>query len=208
MINGDNLSTVFIVDDDAAVRDSLCWVIGSAGFNVKTYASAKAFLEKPDANRIGCLVLDVKMPEMSGLQLQKQLIEENSSLPIIFISAHGSIPDAVGALREGAIDFLMKPFDNQILLERIRSSIEIGRKRREIRRQQEEATRRVSQLTPRERQVMDLIVKGYPNKIVAAELAISTKTVEIHRARVMEKVGVRNLAELIHLTSLLYEDSS
>lgn len=203
MVGGNNQATVFIVDDDAAVRDSLHWLVESAGLNAKTYASARAFLEKQDANQAGCLVLDVRMPEMSGLQLQKLLTEESNPLPIIFVSAHGSVPDAVGALREGAIDFLTKPFDNRVLLERIRNSIELDRKRRETRQRQEEVARRMAQLTPRERQVMNLIVKGHPNKVVAAELAISTKTVEVHRARVMEKVGVRSLAGLIHVANSL-----
>lgn len=196
-------ATVFIVDDDRAVRDSLRWVIGAAGFRVKAYPSAEAFLEKLDPSQPGCLVLDVRMPEMSGLQLQKLLSSENHVLPIIFISAHGSVPEAVRALREGAIDFLMKPFDHRVLLERIQSSIELDRKRRESRRQQETIAARMARLTARERQVMELIVIGKPNKTVALELGISTKTVEIHRARVMEKLAVRNLADLIHLTSFL-----
>ncbi|ADE13915.1 response regulator receiver [Nitrosococcus halophilus Nc 4] len=198
---------VFVVDDDEAVRDSLRWVIESAGFKVKTYPSAGEFLKKLDPSQSGCLVLDVRMPEMSGLQLQKLLSEKNNPLPVIFISAHGSVPDAVGALHGGAIDFLMKPFDNQILLERIERSIKLDRKRRETRQQQEEIAQRVAQLTSRERQVMELIVKGKPNKVVAIELGISTKTVEIHRARVMEKLEAKNLADLIHLARFL-EDTN
>jgi FixJ family two-component response regulator len=194
---------VFIVDDDQAVRDSLRWVIEAAGFKVKVYPSAESFLQELDSDQPGCLVLDVRMPEMDGLQLQKSLLAENHLLPIIFVSAHGSVPDAVGALREGAIDFLTKPFDNEVLLERIQSSIELDRKRREARQQQESIGARMAKLTLRERQVLELIVMGKPNKIVAAELGISTKTVEIHRSRVMEKLAARNLAELIHLTSLL-----
>jgi RNA polymerase sigma factor (sigma-70 family) len=194
---------VFIVDDDQAVRDSLRWVIEAAGFKVKVYPSAESFLQELDSDQPGCLVLDVRMPEMDGLQLQKSLSAENHLLPIIFVSAHGSVPDAVGALREGAIDFLTKPFDNEVLLERIQSSIELDRKRREARQQQESISARMAKLTLRERQVLELIVMGKPNKIVAAELGISTKTVEIHRSRVMEKLAARNLAELIHLTGLL-----
>jgi RNA polymerase sigma factor (sigma-70 family) len=194
---------VFIVDDDQAVRDSLRWVIEAAGFKVKVYPSAESFLQELDSDQPGCLVLDVRMPEMDGLQLQKSLLAENHLLPIIFVSAHGSVPDAVGALREGAIDFLTKPFDNEVLLERIQSSIELDRKRREARQQQESIGALMAKLTLRERQVLELIVMGKPNKIVAAELGISTKTVEIHRSRVMEKLAARNLAELIHLTSLV-----
>jgi FixJ family two-component response regulator len=199
-------STVFIVDDDQAVRDSLCWVIEAAGFKVKAYPSAESFLQEIDPDQPGCLVLDVRMPEMDGLQLQKSLSAGNHLLPIIFVSAHGSVPDAVGALREGAVDFLTKPFDNEVLLERIQSSIELDRKRREARQQQESISARMAKLTLRERQVLELIVMGKPNKIAAAELGISTKTVEIHRSRVMEKLAVRNLAELIHLTSLVRDN--
>jgi FixJ family two-component response regulator len=201
--NSKTQPTVFIVDDDQAVRDSLRWVIESAGFTVKAYPSAESFLQGLEPDQPGCLVLDVRMPEMDGLQLQKSLLAENHLLPIIFVSAHGSVPDAVGALREGAIDFLTKPFDNEVLLERIQSSIELDRKRREARQQQESIGARMAKLTLRERQVLELIVMGKPNKIVAAELGISTKTVEIHRSRVMEKLAARNLAELIHLTGLL-----
>jgi RNA polymerase sigma factor (sigma-70 family) len=201
--NSKTQPTVFIVDDDQAVRDSLRWVIESAGFTVKAYPSAESFLQGLEPDQPGCLVLDVRMPEMDGLQLQKSLSAENHLLPIIFVSAHGSVPDAVGALREGAIDFLTKPFDNEVLLERIQSSIELDRKRREARQQQESISARMAKLTLRERQVLELIVMGKPNKIVAAELGISTKTVEIHRSRVMEKLAARNLAELIHLTGLL-----
>ncbi|ADJ27644.1 response regulator transcription factor [Nitrosococcus watsonii] len=192
-------ATVFIVDDDEAVRDSLCWVIKSAEFKVKAYASAEEFLEQWESSQPGCLVLDVQMPEMSGLQLQKLLAKKDNLLPIIFVSAHGRVPDAVSALREGAVDFLTKPFDHQTLMERIQNSLELDRRRRERRQEQEEIAQRMAQLTARERQVMELIGMGKANKVVAIELGISTKTVEIHRARVMEKLEVRNLAALIHL---------
>ncbi|QBQ53166.1 response regulator transcription factor [Nitrosococcus wardiae] len=162
-------AVVFVVDDDEAVRDSLRWVIEAAGFKVKAYPSAGEFLKKLDPSQSGCLVLDVRMPEMNGLH--------------------------------------MKPFDNQILLERIERSIELDRKRRETKQKQEEIAHRVAHLTSRERQVMNLIVKGKPNKVVAVELGISTKTVEIHRARVMEKLEAKNLADLIHLAHFL-EDTN
>jgi two-component system response regulator TtrR len=145
------------------------------------------------------------MPEIGGLQLQKLLLEKNNPLPIIFISAHGNVPDAVNALHEGAIDFLTKPFDSQLLLKRIQSSIDLDQKRRETRQKKEEIAAKLAQLTSRERQVMDLIVKGKANKVVAAELGISTKTVEIHRARVMEKLRARNLADLIYLIHYLQD---
>ncbi|KFI21960.1 response regulator transcription factor [Nitrosococcus oceani] len=196
-------ATVFVVDDDEGVRDSLRWVIESAGFKVKVYASAGEFLEKWEPSQPGCLVLDVRMPEISGLQLQKLLSKKNNLLPIIFISAHGSVPDAVSALHDGAVDFLVKPFDNQILIERIQSSLDMDRRKRERRQQREKIAHRMTQLTARERQVMDLIVMGKANKVVAIELGISTKTVEIHRSRVMEKLAARNLVELIHLTRFL-----
>lgn len=203
MKKGISQAIVFVVDDDEGVRDSLRWVIESGGFKVKAYASAGEFLEKWEPSQPGCLLLDVKMPEMSGLQLQKLLSKENNLLPVIFISAYGNVPDAVSALHEGAVDFLMKPFDNQILMERIQNSLDLDRRRRERGQQQEEIVHRVAQLTAREHQIMDLIVMGKPNKVVAIDLGISTKTVEIHRARVMEKLAARNLAELIHLTRFL-----
>ncbi len=198
-------ATVFIVDDESDVRGLLRQVIALAGFHVKTYPSAEAFLQDRDPAQPGCLVLDMRMPEMDGLQLQKLLIEEDYPLPIIFISAQGTVPEAVNALHRGAVDFLTKPFDNQTLLERIQNSIELDRERRHIAQQKAEITRRMAQLTSRERQVMDLIIIGKMNKVIAAELGISIKTVEVHRARVMEKLGIRNLAELIHLMNLLQD---
>jgi two-component system response regulator TtrR len=201
-----NQATVFVIDDDPAIRDSMRWLIEAAGFNVKIYASAREFLKKLSPSQRGCLVLDVRMPEINGLELQKLLSEKNNPLPIIFISAHGNVPDAVNALHEGAIDFLTKPFDSQLLLKRIQSSIDLDQKRYEAKQKQEEIAARLAQLTSRERQVMDLIVRGKANKVVAAELGISTKTVEIHRARVMEKLKVRNLADLIYLTHSLEDE--
>lgn len=201
-----NQATVFVIDDDPAIRDSMRWLIEAAGFNVKIYASAREFLKKLSSSQRGCLVLDVRMPEINGLELQKLLSEKNNPLPIIFISAHGNVPDAVNALHEGAIDFLTKPFDSQLLLKRIQSSIDLDQKRYEAKQKQEEIAARLAQLTSRERQVMDLIVRGKANKVVAVELGISTKTVEIHRARVMEKLKVRNLADLIYLTHSLEDE--
>jgi two-component system response regulator TtrR len=201
-----NQATVFVIDDDPAIRDSMRWLIEAAGFNVKIYASAREFLKKLSPSQRGCLVLDVRMPEINGLELQRLLSEKNNPLPIIFISAHGNVPDAVNALHEGAIDFLTKPFDSQLLLKRIQSSIDLDQKRYEAKQKQEEIAARLAQLTSRERQVMDLIVRGKANKVVAAELGISTKTVEIHRARVMEKLKVRNLADLIYLTHSLEDE--
>jgi two-component system response regulator TtrR len=203
-----NQATVFVIDDDPAIRDSLRWLIEAAGFNVKIYPSAKEFLKKLNSNQRGCLVLDVRMPEIGGLELQKLLSEKNNPLPIIFISAHGNVPEAVSALHEGAIDFLIKPFDSQLLLKRIQSSIDLDRRKYEARQKQEEIATRLAQLTSRERQVMDLIVIGKANKVVAAELGISTKTVEIHRARVMEKLKARNLADLIYLTHRLKDENN
>lgn len=201
-------ATVFVVDDDPAMCDSLRWILEMAGFNVKTYLSAEAFLKDPNQDRPGCLVLDIRMPGINGLQLQKLLLEESNPLPIIFITAHGEIPDAVGALQKGAVDFLTKPFDNQVLLERIQSSINLDQERQETRRRYEELMKRVAKLTRRERQVLDLLVMGKMNKIIAADLEISIKTVEAHRAQVMEKTRTRNLAELIHLMNFLQDSQS
>lgn len=196
-------ATVFIVDDESDMRGLLRQIIMRADFHVKTYPSAQAFLKDWDPAQPGCLVLDIRMPEMDGLQLQELLIKEDCPLPIIFISAQGTVPEAVDALQHGAVDFLMKPFDNQTLVERVQNSIKLDQERREIAQQKTEIARRMAQLTSRERQVMDLIIIGKMNKVIAAELEISIKTVEVHRARVMEKLKIKNLPELIRLANLL-----
>jgi len=192
-------ATIFVVDDDAAVRDSLRWVIESNGWKVEAHPSAEAFLNSYTPNRLGCLILDVRMPGMSGPELQKLLNERQCSLPIIFISAHGTVPTAVRAMQAGAVDFILKPYNNVTLLERIDKCVERARQHTDINRQGNVTRERLAQLTAREREVLELVVTGKSNKQMAAELQISIKTVEAHRAKIMRKLQVHSLAELVSL---------
>lgn len=189
--------TVFIVDDDQAMAESVRWLIESVGFKVKVFRSARDFLSNYHSSQAGCLVLDVRMPEMTGLELQEQLNERNIDIPIIFVTGHGDVPMATRAMKAGAIDFLMKPFNDQMLLESINKAIELDQQRRQAKGQWQEVAQRIQRLTPRERQIMGLVVQGKLNKVIAQELTISPKTVELHRAKVMEKMGVDSLAELV-----------
>jgi two-component system response regulator TtrR len=193
-------ATIFVVDDDAAVRDSLRWVIESNGWKVEAYPSAEAFLNSYTPNQLGCLILDVRMPGMSGPELQKLLNERHCSMPIIFISAHGTVPTAVRAMQAGAVDFIMKPYDNVTLLERIDNCMERARQQSDINQQVNIARARLAKLTAREREILELVVAGKSNKLIAAELQISIKTVEAHRAKIMQKMQTHSLAELVSLT--------
>ncbi len=198
-----NNPTVFVVDDDEAVRSSLRWLIESTGQAVETYASAADFLTAYGGGRPGCLLLDVRMPQMGGLDLQKKLTEHPIPIPIIFISAHATVPVAVRAMRYGAVDFFTKPFDNQALLDRLGECVQENTHLwNESVLKNAVASRRAS-LSAREREVMDRVVAGQPNKIIAAELNISIKTVEAHRAKVMEKMGAASLAELLRMALTL-----
>ena len=194
--------TVFVVDDDPAMRNSLRWLIESVGLAVAAYATAEEFLERYEPNRPGCLVLDVRMPGMSGLDLQDALVQRCITIPTIVITGHAEVAMAVRAVKAGAIDFIPKPFSDQLLLDRIRQALEQDRRDRETREHETDVARRVSHLTQREREVMDLIVAGKANKEVAAELGLSPKTVEVHRAHVMEKMQVASLADLVRIALL------
>ncbi len=188
---------IFVVDDDAAVRDSLLWVIESNGWKVEAYPSAETFLNSYKPDQLGCLILDVRMPDMSGPELQKLLNERQCSLPIIFISAHGTVQTAVHAMQAGAVDFLTKPFDNNMLLERVEKCV-LDAHQNASKNTQASATRdRLKKLTAREREVLQLVVAGQSNKQIAAKLKISIKTVEAHRAQIMNKMQVESLAELV-----------
>jgi two-component system response regulator FixJ len=191
--------TIFVVDDDTAVRDSLRWVIESNGWNVETYASAEAFLDAFTPPRLGCLILDVRMPGLSGPELQKLLNERRCLLPIIFITAHGTVPTAVRAMQSGAVDFIMKPFNNIDLLERIDQCVDRAKQDVANRTQDDVLHTRLAALTPREREVMEHVVAGKPNKRIAADLGLSIKTVEAHRAKIMQKMQAHSLAELVRL---------
>ena len=189
--------TIFVVDDDEAMRDSMTWLLEGEGYLVACFDSAESFLAARHDRMRGCLVLDVRMPEMSGLELHEKLDSLGSQLPVIFVTGHGDVPMAVGALQRGACDFIEKPFHNEDLLSRIRRALAVDCQNAQRRSQSSAVSRRLEQLTQREREVMDLVVAGKLNKQIADELDISMKTVEAHRARVMEKMGVRTLAELV-----------
>ena len=188
---------IHVVDDDEAMRDSMTWLLEGEGYRVACYDSAARFLAARQEPMHGCLVLDVRMPDMSGLELHEKLSALGCRLPIIFVTGHGDVPMAVAALQRGACDFVEKPFRNEDLLSRIRRALALD-SQKTARQQRDEATSlRLEQLTQREREVLDLVVAGKLNKQIADALDISMKTVEAHRARVMEKMGVRTLAELV-----------
>jgi two-component system response regulator FixJ len=191
--------TVFIVDDDRGVLDSLKFLMRSVGLDAETYQSAQAFLETLDLEQPGCLVLDVRMPEMSGLELQERLVSMGSSLPIIFITAHADVPMAVQAVKAGAADFVQKPFRDQELIDRIQSALQQDAELRRKLADRAEITERIESLTPREYEVMQLVVEGKPNKVIAHALGISQRTVEIHRARVMEKMRAESVPHLVQM---------
>jgi FixJ family two-component response regulator len=194
-------STVFIVDDDASVRRALTRLIKSAGYPVQAFASARDFLEYWRANdqNPGCLVLDVRMPGLSGLDLQHELQAANTLLPIIFITGHGDIPMSVKAMKEGAVDFLPKPVTEKDLLRAIEQALARASHDHAERLEFEEIQSRLTSLTPREREVMALVVRGLLNKQIAFELGTVEKTVKVHRARVIQKMKVQSLAELVRL---------
>lgn len=196
----DSESTVFIVDDDAAIRHAMELLMRSVNEKCEIYRSADEFLTAWDETRTGCLVLDIRMPGMGGLELQERLRERGSSLPIIFITGHADVPMAVDAMQRGAFDFIQKPFRDQDLLERIAAAMKADRAKRAEYRRKTEVSERVATLTGREREVMELVVTGKPNKVVAYELGVSQRTVEIHRARVMDKMAARSLADLVRMT--------
>jgi len=193
---------VFVVDDDRAMRDSLRWLLESIGLTVRTYATAAEFLREHQPSQPGCLVLDVRMPGMSGLDLQAELVKRGAELPTIVVTGHAEVAMAVRAVKAGAIDFIEKPFSDQLLLDRVRQALEIDRQSREVRARREEARRRLASLSAREREVLELVAAGKANKEVAAALGLATKTVEVHRAHVMSKMAVDSLAELIRVAIL------
>ncbi|HEX7410377.1 MAG TPA: response regulator FixJ [Candidatus Binatia bacterium] len=201
-------ATVFVVDDDPAIRQSLRWLIESVGLNVKVFSTAQEFLEGYDPSTPGCLVLDIRMPGMSGLDLQNELATREIQVPIIIITGHAEVPVAVRALKAGAMDFIEKPFSDQLLLDRIRRAIEVDAQSRRVRSEQAEVDARLGQLTPRERQVMDLVIAGKANKVIASELGLSPKTVEVHRAHVMKKMQVASLADLVRLGMMARGENS
>jgi len=199
MNNTNQQSTVYIVDDDQAIRHAMEMLMRSVGLDYEIFHSGNDFLASHTNDRAGCLVLDIRMPGLGGLELQDKLNEMGSTLPIIFITGHGDVPMAVEAMQKGAIDFIQKPFRDQELLDRIGEAVKADLERRTAREEQHTVRGRIKNLTNREREVLDLVVTGKPNKVIAYELGVSQRTVEIHRARVMEKMEAKSLADLVRM---------
>ena len=191
--------TVFVVDDDRAVRDSLALLVNSVGLEAETFASAQEFLDAYRPERRGCLITDIRMPGMSGLELQEKLSADDIRIPVIVLTGHGDVPAAVRALKGGAVDFVEKPFNPQALLDLIQQAIARDVEIREVAAQGAQVAERKALLTPREHEVMGLVVAGKANKVIAIELAISERTVELHRGRIMKKMQARSLAELMRM---------
>lgn len=194
--------TVFLIDDDQAIRDSVGLLLRANGLAVETFSSAVDFLESDVIQRPGCLLLDVRMPGMSGLDLQKHLHSRNQIIPIIFITGHGDVPMAIRAMKAGAFDFIEKPFQAKGLLSRIHKALVLDAQEHCRQAQRDEVAARMALLSPREREVLERVVAGQYNKVIAAELGISISTVEIHRKRVIEKLQADSLSDLIRLQAL------
>ncbi len=194
---------VFVIDDDQAVRDSLGLLLKSMSQKARLFDSAQAFLEAYDATLCGCIVLDIRMPGMSGMELQQRLKAMHCTIPIIFVTGHGDVPMAVEAMHHGAFDFIQKPFRDQELLDRINHAVTWDNEHRTEEDNRRGVQERFSRLTPREREVMDCVVRGLANKVIAMDLDLSQRTVEIHRARVMEKMDARSLADLVRMSLLV-----
>lgn len=192
-------STVFVVDDDQAMRNSLKWLIESVGVQVESFASADDFLAQYQPGRAGCLVLDVRMPGMSGLELQEHLMRQNIHIPAVIITGHGDVPMAVRAMKAGAVDFIEKPFNDEALLDAIRRAIAYEEQQRSQQSEHLQIQQRLAHLTPREHEVMEMVTEGKSNKEIANALGVSAKTIEAHRARVMEKMQAGSLAELVRM---------
>jgi FixJ family two-component response regulator len=192
-------ATVFIVDDDEAMRRSLCWLIQSVPLPVESFASAQDFLGAYRPSQPGCLVLDVRLGGMSGLDLQERLARDPVALPIIFITGYGTVPLAVRAMKTGAVDFLAKPFSDQVLLDRIQAALALDAKNRQEHARRSALALRLSHLTPRERQVLELVITGKPNKAIAGQLGVSCKTVEVHRAKIMNKTQADSVIDLVRI---------
>lgn len=192
-------ATVFIVDDDESVRTAVCRLVRSAGFQVKSFSSAQEFLAFALPDQPSCLVLDVRLPGLNGLELQEELKRTQREIRVVFITGHGDVPMSVRAMKAGAVDFLEKPFHDQDLLDSIDRALVIDKQTRLQRVQRKEIERRLSRLTAREREVLTLVVKGLANKVIAADLGITEKTVKVHRGRVMRKMEADSLPDLVRL---------
>lgn len=190
---------VYVVDDDDGVRESLRWLLDSVGHKVKVFRNAREFLDGYDSEQPGCLLLDIRMPLMGGFELQEKLRAENLPLPILFLTGHGSIPMSVRAMRAGAFDFIEKPFSDQALLERVQEAVnhaaELYRQQRHL----QFFNQHLSKLSPREHEVLDLLMDGMSSRQIGEELGISKKTVEVHRSHIREKLGIGSVAELVRM---------
>ena len=199
---------VYLVDDDDAIRDSLSLLLRSVGLEHAVFSSAAEFLEAYDGDQHSCLVTDIRMPGLSGLELQQRLNEERAYVPVIFITGHGDVPMAVNAMKSGAADFIQKPFRDQDLLDRIHKALARDNETRKWRAQEKAIRERLALLTPREVEVMQRVVKGQANKVIAMDLGVSQRTVELHRARVMHKLKMRSLADLVSAVGKINEIDS
>jgi FixJ family two-component response regulator len=200
-------AVVYIIDDDEGMRESLNVLLNTVGYKTATYGNPNDFLAQFNRAAAGCLVLDIRMPGMSGLELQQQLNRIGCMLPVIFITGHGDVPMAVQAMKEGAFEFIQKPFRDQDLLDRINHALQLDAESRTTLARRADVLRRLESLTPRERQVMAMVVEGAANKVIAIDLRLSERTVEIHRAKVMEKMGARSVAHLVKLQLSANPDS-
>lgn len=194
------LEIVHVVDDDEAARDSLAFLLQSVGFAVKAHASATAFLDELPASPAGCLITDLRMPGFDGLQLLRELNRRHVEMPVLIITGHGDIPLAVEAMRAGAVDFLEKPFDDQVLLASVRRAFASQQEQSRQTGEKSEIAARIEQLSARERQVLEGLIAGHPNKVIAYDLGISIRTIEIYRANVMTKMRAASLSDLIRMT--------
>jgi two-component system response regulator FixJ len=192
-------ATVFVVDDDSGVRSSIRLLLKSVGIAATPIGSAQEFLAAFDPAQPGCLVLDIRMPGMSGLELQQELNRRGAIIPVLFMTGHGDVPMAVEAMQQGAFDFLQKPFRDQDLIDRIQKALARDQQNRVALQQHGQIKKSLEALTPREKQVLDLLTQGMQNKVMAAELGISQRTIEIHRAHVMEKMGANSVAQLVRM---------
>lgn len=196
-----NDATVYVVDDDEAIRHSLELLIGAVGLNVRVFSDAASFLDAFDPALRGCIVADLSMPGMNGLEMQERLNDLNCRMPIVFLSGHGDVPAAVRALQRGAVDFLEKPFDPRLLLETIEQAVEMDSKRRAAAEKKAEIDSRINSLTPREREIVTLVADGKSSKVIATDLGISERTVELHRSHIMKKMSARSVADLVRMIS-------
>jgi FixJ family two-component response regulator len=200
-----NKATVFIVDDNPAVRDAIRWLVEQVGLNARTFDSARDFLAAYQPGMRGCLVLDIRMPGMSGIELQEKLAREHAHLPVIIVTGHGDVPVTVRAMKTGAFEFLQKPFNDHILVDAIQAALDKSAAIWEQEDKRNQASQSLAALTKREREILELLRRGKPNKVIAAELNVSVRTIEGHRANITEKMGVKSLGQLVEL--LLKSDS-